>query len=1010
MEVSAHSFNDNKRIMVSRNTPLAFLVGVGGFLGSHVAEELLKRNIQVIGIDDFSSGSQRNLREASKNKNFHFIQENISDPNLFAKLGYLKLPRLDYAFFMADRENPDAVFSTGVLNFLKVVQENGSPADGNIDNSSNTSKQPKSNLAKLRTRLLLVSSIDLYDSKLEYNRKQLKEAEVKFAKFVKYYNLNARVVRLATVYGPRMHFRENDPVVRLIQSALNSELQNDQIEHDFSSRALYIDDAVNLLIKSVLSGSTSQKIFDGALNQPVKVSEIKQILLDPLWFEQRSFKPSELPPWPTPNLDRTMKELSWRPSTPVVEGLRKTVHYFKEQNVEIPRVSKAQLNESASRWSFSNKEIFTEEETKDFEKSNQKQKDNKPREENRDRKTESARRAFPLKRIFTTLVLISIVMLGIVYPVGSVVMGALTIRAHLRDSKTALESGDFQKAQNEIKQVKQSLNDSSDILKTLSVFKRLGILSEQISDLEQINSVIDEGIEGVEHAIKGSESLFKTTKIISGEETADPRPLYDDAQASLTQASQKISKVNARLSDQGFQNQFPEFIKVRIIDLQSKLNLYQSLVDKARVAAILLPEITAIDGKKSYLVLLQNNLELRPTGGFIGSYGKFDFEKGRLVGIKVDDIYNLDGGLQEIIEPPQELRSDLNIQRWFLRDSNFDPDFPTSARQASFFYKKEAGSLLNGVVALDLSASAKLVSAVGGLDLPEYGEHVDGDNLFEKVVSHAEVGFFPGSQAKKNYLVSLQNQLFNKVFYLSKQNWPAIIASLGSALEQKHMLVYFDDPKVFSYLVSANWSGVMPRGAKDRVGETSDFIAVNESNMGANKSNYYLKREYDLETVFTKEGGVNHKLFIQYVNNSPSDAFPGGVYKNRIRIYLPLGAKLEKASLGESDITTKFTSFSDYGRTAYSALIEVLPKEAKKLIFEYSLAGGLNFKDTSSIYRLDVLKQPGTDADPFDWKLAYPINFEVKDYNQSGKTSVQEVSISTNLLEDRRFEVLVNKK
>src|SRR5690606_36797856 len=105
-----------------------------------------------------------------------------------------------------------------------------------------------------------------------------------------------------------------------------------------------------------------------------------------------------------------------------------------------------------------------------------------------------------------------------------------------------------------------------------------------------------------------------------------------------------------------------------------------------------------------------------------------------------------------------------------------------------------------------------------------YGESVNGANLFERVVSHAEVGFFPGSQAKKNYLTSLQNQMFNKIFYLSKQNWPAIIQAIARSLEQKHMLVYLEDPALFSSLASSNWSGVFPRQGERKEGETSDFL------------------------------------------------------------------------------------------------------------------------------------------------------------------------------------------
>lgn len=997
MEESANASILNKRILVSRNQPVAFVVGVSGFIGSHLAEKLLEKGIQVIGVDNLSSGSKGNLIECVKSRNFHFLNEDISDTQTVKKLLGLILPRIDYAFFTAENGKTSAVYTHGVLNFLHFLK----------GVRQRIAEDDNSELADEKPRILFCSSIDLYDSKIARDKRDLKEAEIKFAKFVKFYKMNARVVRLAPVYGPRMHFRENDSMVRLLQVALKGELQKEQIDNDFSTRAIYIDDAVSLLIKSVLSGGTSHKIFDGSLYQPFKISEIKQILLDPLWHEERNFKPTELPPWATPNLEKTISELAWKPKIKIVEALRETIAYFKYHDEEVPETGISKFQEEGKKWSFSNPEIFSDRSPQLSAVSDQ---PNRKGNKNNDNYDERPKKSGRFKKITGGLIVTAILAFGLLYPIGSLAVGGVMMRNQLVNTQAALEEGDFEKAKSEIGQVKTTINNTAELLNSLVVLKKVGGLENSVNSIEEAVNIVQEGVEGIDHAIIGSEALFKTTKVISGEDRADPKPLYETAQMELTSASEKISKVNARLKDEVFLGQYPSFMKARIVDLQNKIGLYQSLVDQARVAAILLPEITAIDGKKSYLVLLQNNLELRPGGGFIGSYGKFDFEGGRLTGIKVDDIYSLDGQLKDVIEPPAEIKTHLKVDRWYLRDSNYDPDFPTSAKQAAFFYKKEGGDLINGVVALDLTASGKLLSAVGGLDLPEYGESVDGDNLFERAISHAEVGFFPGSQAKKNYLVSLQTQLFNKVFYLSKQNWPAIIQALGSSLKQKHLMVYMEDPRIFSYLASQNWAGIIPRGGAKVEGETGDFLAINEANVGANKANYYLKRAFNLETNIDKDGGVKHTLRLSYNNTSPSEVFPAGGYKNFFRLYLPLGAKLVKATIGESDVTTQFIPFSDYGRTGYSNFFELAHQETKNVVLEYSLAEKLNFKNNQVKYRLDVLKQAGTAADPFDWVLNYPINYEVSGTTDKAVMNSQQVKISSDLLEDRSFEFLIKRK
>src|SRR3990172_13095822 len=108
----------------------------------------------------------------------------------------------------------------------------------------------------------------------------------------------------------------------------------------------------------------------------------------------------------------------------------------------------------------------------------------------------------------------------------------------------------------------------------------------------------------------------------------------------------------------------------------------------------------------------------------------------------------------------------------------------------------------------------ELLVNIGPLDLPDYNEKITPENLFEKAISHAELSFFPGSQAKKSFLTALTNQLFNKIFFLPPQNWPGIISALGRSLDERHISVYLNDPKLFSYLDSEGWTHVLPRASK----------------------------------------------------------------------------------------------------------------------------------------------------------------------------------------------------
>lgn len=967
LNVAINPFNS---IVVSRNTPVALVVGVAGFLGSHLAEELILKGIQVIGVDNFSTGEKKNLEELVKNKKFHLINQSIENPLS------LKLPRLDYALWSVDSIEPNKswILKKGLHNFLIFCSE-------------------------FKPKFVLVSSISLYTGKLPHNLICYREVEINFARFVKDHKLNGRVIRLSSLYGPRMHFREADPMIRLIQASLLGDLQSEQTSLDFSSRSLFIKDAVSLLIKSIFSGSTAHKIYDGALPQPIKVSEIKQILLDPLWYEKKGILLTELPPWVTPNLRKSLRELSWKPKSGLVQSLKETISYFKDRGIDIPKVEESLEHPKAveaRQW------LRGEQGTGE---------DRVPIKASPGKVSKISQFLLDKKASIRWGALLGgmIILLGLIYPILSLVIGAFSIRFELKASQEALQAGDFKQATSTISRANSAVSDLQGLINSFGLLNRIGLTNPTLASFQELTSVAKEGVEGVAHATLGAEALFKTTKTISGEDSSDPRELYSKANIELATASEELEEVKAKLTDQNFLNNFPVFLRGRLDDFNTKLSFYTDLVIKARAAAAVLPQITAVDSRKSYLVLLQNNLELRPGGGFIGSFAKLDFEKGRLVKLNVDDIYNLDGNLHDHIEPPPEIKSDLGQNDYYLRDSNFEPDFPSDARLAEFFYNKEAGERVNGVVALDLSASAKLLEAVGGLDLSDYGEHVDQNNLFEKAISHAEVNFFPGSQAKRNYLTALESELFQKIFFLSKQNWPAIIQALSQSLDEKHLVVYLDDPTLFSYLNSQNWTDSLPRQKDNPSGETLDFLASIDANLGANKTNYYLQRSFELETSLGKEGLIFHHLKITFKNNSPSEVFPAGKYKNRFRIYLPLGTKLTKASFGDDDIISKLTSYSDYGRSVYSIALIVNPKETKTLTLDYQPAKPLNFADGRVSYRLDIFKEAGTLSDPFNFHFSYPINFKVTSALVSQTKNTQQLDLISDLSKDRSFLIELSK-
>lgn len=935
-------FNENSieknSILLSRNKAVALVVGAAGFLGSHLIDKLLEKGIEVVGIDSLEKGDKRNLQEATEEKNFHQIFEQ-------SKKLTIELPRLDYIFILDDWD---------LDNILKYFKET-------------------------KSRCLFVSSIDLYDHKNNSEELDwLKRAEGKIAKFASDHNLNARVLRLGPVYGPRMNFESNDPFIRLVQQALTGDLQK-EIALEFSTRALFVSDAVDLMIRTIFAGSTAQKIFDGVNTDPIKISEVKQVLLDPVWYEERDFIPSPLPPWPTPNLDKTIKILSWHPKAKLVESLKKTLIYFRDNEINVLKLEVRNENLEVGEDKKKELEAFKEE-----------NKIEKPPEKIK-KGIKLPKFPLPLSKIYL-LILLSLITYALVWPALVFGWGVYTYKSSLAAGLISLEKGEFEKSLISFNQAEAAIGEAQEIFGALEPVKKGGLFDKEFETADKWMKASSLSLTSVRSTALGVKALLQGFKAVTGELNDSPAGYFTTAQTELDLAGESLSKASAILGD------------------SQKLNQYIQLVGRAKALSTLLPSLVAVEGSKSYLILLQNNMELRPTGGFIGSFAKVSFEGGKLKKLEVNDIYAIDGQLGIHVEPPKEIKEDLGQKDWFLRDSNWEPDFPTAARQAEWFYTKETGDKVEGVIALDVSAMEELLSNIGGVDLPDFNEKITADNLFEKAVSHAELSFFPGTQAKKSFLTALANATFSKIFFSPQNNWPGIISGIGKSLDEKHISIYLNDPKLFSYIMSQNWASLLPRQSD----QNNDFLSIIEANLGANKANYYLDKSYNLETVVGKDGEIKHRARINFINKSPSEAFPGGSYKNRMRVYLPFGSKITRVLWGEADITKSVSGFVDYGRSGYSLLLELAPKEQKNLVIDWNVPLKLEFKDGKADYRLDVIKQAGTLKDPFIWTITYPISYQLT----SSKTGVpnghkqigpQEQSIETDLSRDRSFEVEFKK-
>ncbi len=442
---------------------------------------------------------------------------------------------------------------------------------------------------------------------------------------------------------------------------------------------------------------------------------------------------------------------------------------------------------------------------------------------------------------------------------------------------------------------------------------------------------------------------------------------------------------------------------------QDKIKDLYEISQRASIITPLIPEIIGTDGGRKYLVLNLNNNELRPGGGFIGSYSTLDFNYGKFSSLKVGDIYDIDGQLKQKIPAPAPLVDHLGVDGWYLRDANWDPDFKNNYPVIKEFYLKETGENIDGVIAIDLEFIKSILEYVGPVTLEDYSETVTSENIVELGQKYSEVNFFAGSRQKKNFFSLLSRKLVDQLLTDRKYLTPEFLSIIDRSLLTQSMQVAFSNQKVEYGLDALGLANKIPgkNYLPDAQG-TQDYLMVVDANLGANKSNAYLKKKLNYQINLDKNGNILSDLKINYLNNSPSNSWPAGEYKNYLRIFVPRGSKLEKVTLDSQDITGQFQSFDDGVLTFFAGNILIPVSSEKSLNVLYTQPKGIDITQKTSNYSFYYQKQAGTYNIDLNFEFNYPNFFHTSSQNSDILFSEQKIEFIKNTNTSEKIELTLN--
>lgn len=439
-----------------------------------------------------------------------------------------------------------------------------------------------------------------------------------------------------------------------------------------------------------------------------------------------------------------------------------------------------------------------------------------------------------------------------------------------------------------------------------------------------------------------------------------------------------------------------------------KETLVQSIYILTKVRRLLPYTLDIVSKKeeKKYLLIFANNMELRPGGGFIGSYGILTIKDLTFEGIQIFDVYDADGQLTAHVPPPDAIKKYLNLPHWFLRDSAFSPDFYENYNRALFFLEKEKNFAdFSGGILITTTAIKNVLQAFGDIYLPDFKEKITKDNFYIKAQSYAENNFFPGSTQKKSFLSALTRQILVR---LDTVSLPDLLSGLYKSFEEKQIALYLNDEPVQKVIDSLYWSGriIEPRCPSTSNNCYADYLFPYDANLGVNKANFFMNRIMAVK-VYIDAGGIVHSyLSIKFKNDSIQDIFPGGVYLNYFQLLIPRDSMVNSITIDNESLHEYDQEIGQFKKVGF--FIEVPIQSSKEITVEYQSV--LGFKKGASIYQLLFQKQIGSINNDLSLSITLPSNMFLINQNFSPLVKNNQIIYNTELSADKIFFIELLKE
>lgn len=464
---------------------------------------------------------------------------------------------------------------------------------------------------------------------------------------------------------------------------------------------------------------------------------------------------------------------------------------------------------------------------------------------------------------------------------------AYTAFALLKEGKEALQNGEHTLARNRFEEARRTFERAQQAFKQVpspfrSLAKMMPTHGQRISDGERLLA-LGEGASRI--GVAASEMIEYVSR-----EGAFQEKFYDTLVFLLDaveNAAPLLARIDA-LAEEIAPDSIPAQHREEFDALTQELSAVRLLADSLYTVRPVLETALGGNEKRRYLLLFQNNTELRPTGGFLGSYALIDVARGKLTNVEIPGggSYDLQGQLTEYVRAPQPLH--LVNPRWEFQDANWFPDFPSSAQKILWFYEKAGGPTVDGVLAINASFFEKLLGIIGPVAMERYGKKLSSENFIVETQKAVEFEYDKKVNKPKQFIADLFPKALEKMSTQS-ESAGALATLLIEALARRDIQIFLRNAAEQERIAPFGISGAMRQAPRD-------YQMIVSASVGGGKSDATVHDDVVRRTVIRDDGTLEAHLTVRRVHEGTrGDPFTGTRNSSYVRFYFPRGTTLLSA-------------------------------------------------------------------------------------------------------------------